>query len=203
MLPLELFGRRIVRRAHDGAAQRQRFGAHHAREAEVDELDRSVEQTIDVARLDVAVDDVFVVRVVQRIEHLQQDLDLLLEVELAAAEHRGEILALQVLHRDVDDAVDLAGFVHRDDVGMRKARAGLGLAVQALEVVRPIDVRPDGLDGDGALERRVDGLVDLAHPTDSEQRLDAKPADVLGRATRTCVHGRYPRSVSKVHLCGR
>ncbi len=113
----------------------------------------------------------------QRRQNLDENANLVLERQVLALQHLRQVFALQVLHRDVDHAVDLAGLVDGDDVRVREAGAGLGLAHQTFEVVGPVNVGPDGLDRHDALQGGVEGLVDLAHPAATEQRLYLEAPD--------------------------
>ena len=65
-----------MRGTEDVARRGERVGLQHAREAEVDQLDRPIRLDVDVARLDIAVHNVEAVGMVQRLEHLLQDPDL-------------------------------------------------------------------------------------------------------------------------------
>ena len=180
-LALQLLRRRVVRRPHDRAGGGQRFGLRHARQAEVHELDRAVRQPANVARLDVAVDHALAVRVFERVQDLHQRPNPLFERERAPMQHLPEVFTFQVLHHHVHGAVDFTRFVHRHDVRVREARACLGFAQQAAQVVGAGDVGPDGLDGDHATQRRIDGLVDLTHAAGAEQRLHDESSDALGK----------------------
>ncbi len=81
-------------------------------------------------------DDVDVVRVLQRVEHSAISMRALISnVSAAPLEDLREVLALQILHDHVDQAIDFAGLVHRHDVGMLQSRAGLRLAIKPIEIV--------------------------------------------------------------------
>ncbi len=180
-LAAQLLGRRVMRRPHHHAGGGQGFRRGHAREAEVHQLDLAARQDPDIAWLDVAVHHALAVGVFERVEDLDQRADAFLEIQPAAVEDLGEVFALEVLHHHVHGAVDLAGFVHGDDVGVVEARARLRLAHETIEVIRIRDIGAHGLDGDDALQRRVDRLVDFAHAAAAEDRLDAETADALRR----------------------
>src|SRR2546422_371144 len=71
----------------------------------------------DVGRLEIAVDDARLVRGLESADHLPGEVQRAADREPALpAQLGGEILALHVRHRDVLDAIDLAGIV-RSDVG--------------------------------------------------------------------------------------
>ncbi len=74
-----------------------------------------------------------------------------------------------VLHHDVIDTGRLAGIVNGDDAGMIQGAGGLGLMDEALPVFAiGAFVGGQDLDGDGAVELRVEGLVDDPHPALAE-----------------------------------
>ena len=63
--------------------------------------------------------------------------------------------------------------VERADVRVRQLRDGLRLALEALpRVGRRGDLGRQNLDGDDAIEARVAGFVDLAHPARADGRLN-------------------------------
>ena len=80
----------------------------------------------------------------------------------AAARHElADVLALDVLHRDVKDAVGLVKIVDRADVRVIELRAKLGLAFESSEVCGLLrQFRRKDLDDDGTVQLRVEGLVD-------------------------------------------
>ena len=73
---------------------------------------------------------------------------------------------MDVLHRDERLAVLLADVEDRDDVGVAEAGDGTGLAVEALAEL--LHILPQQLDRDLALENRVPGEIQRAHPAASD-----------------------------------
>jgi hypothetical protein len=72
----------------------------------------------------------------------------------------------------------VADVVQRADVGMAQGRDGLGLALETLaEIGVVLKVRRKSLDGDGAIQPRVAGFVNLAHAAHANQRGDFIRAD--------------------------
>ena len=136
-------------------------------------------------------DDVEAMRVVQGVEHLRENANLFFKRQRLGLEDLRKVLALQVLHGDEDHAVDLAGFKDGDDVRVREARARLRLAHHALEVLGPIDIRPHRFDGDGALQRGIEGLVDLAHAAAAKHFLNLETAYRLRQRRVWTSHGVY------------
>ena len=101
---------------------------------------------------------------------------------LAAFEQRAQGLAGQKLHRDVGDPVDLAVIVHDDDIGMIQAPGRLRLALETplkIELVLRHLIEVDGLQRDGAIEQRIDRLVDRAHRALSEFGHDDVAAELF------------------------
>src|SRR2546427_945509 len=94
-------------------------------------------------------------------------------------QHRREIGALDVWHRDVLHAFDVAEIVNADDVLVRDlAREQQLLLELPLDLRRRVrvdgGVGADQLQGDRDAELRVPGVVDRAHAADPEQ-----PDDVI------------------------
>src|ERR1019366_1634408 len=78
--------------------------------------------------------------------------------------------AIDVLHRDVGRAFDLAEVVHSANVGMRDLAGGAHLAVEAFEQAGMVRRRRgQELQRDGLVELEIDGSVDLAHAAAAEE----------------------------------
>ncbi len=77
--------------------------------------------------------------------------------------------AIDVLHHQEVDVVRAADVVDRADVGMIQRCDGSRFALEPLAGPRVAGVqRGKNLDGDRAVEPRVAGLVDVAHPAGAE-----------------------------------
>ena len=86
-----------------------------------------------VARLHVAVDETRLVRRVERLGCLADEVDCARRLERPLLpEHLAKVRALDVLHRQVEATVVLTGYERRYDVRMIEARRQLGLAQEAL-----------------------------------------------------------------------
>jgi hypothetical protein len=89
------------------------------------------------------------------------------------------------LRHGVGDAVVHADVEDGEDIGMRQGRDGPGLA---LEPRAPVGIareeRRKDLHGDIALQARVAGLVDLAHPACPDGRGDLIGAEAQSRRQR-------------------
>src|SRR5690606_2064054 len=153
-----------------------------ARDAEVRHLRAPLAVDEDVLRLDVAVDDPLGVRGGERAADLDRVGDGLLDRQPpAAADALLQRLALDVLEDDVGVAVVLAGVDDGDDVRVREAGGGAGLAPEALELVRlRRDVAVEQLDRHPPLQRLVEGPVDGGHATRAHLLLEAEASAEKG-----------------------
>ena len=137
----------------------------------------------DVGGLQIAMHDAGLVRGGEPRRDLPGDRQRAIDRQPALAlQDRREIRSLDVRHRDVLDAVDLAEIVDADDVLVGDLAGEQQLALEALlERLRPPPGRrgigPDDLDRDRDLEHLVPGLIDGAHAADAEQ-----PDDVVAGA---------------------
>src|SRR5262249_45060491 len=149
----------------------------------------------DVAGLEVAVDDAVGVDGGQGLGDLAGQAEGRLRGAEAAlgAEPGGERLPLDEGHDDVGDAVLLADVVDGADVGVADGGGGAGLAEEAaaghLRGLAGV-VAARHLDGDGALQLRVERLVDDSHAAGAERLEDDVPADLLARRLDAAVPGR-------------
>ena len=169
-----LLGRDVVHRADRLVGHGLGLGLREARDAEVHHLDAAVLQQHDVLRLDVAVDDAALVRVLQRLQDLHRkvqrlaplDLALLLDVLL-------ERDAVHIFHDDVLDAVAEADVVHLDDVRVREHRDRLRFVSEAPEEIAVVrELLPEDLDGDPAVLDAVIRAVNVRHAALADQLVD-------------------------------
>jgi hypothetical protein len=138
-------------------------------QAEIEHLHLAVRRDLHVGGLEVAVDDAFLVRGLERIGHLLRDAQRLDERDRPPAQAIGEVLALHQLH---DQRCAAAGFletVDARDVRMTERGEDLRLAVKArhaLFVVR--EVLGQQLQRDIAVQARVGRTEHLSHAASSE-----------------------------------
>ena len=121
----------------------------------------------DVLGLDVAVDDVLLVDVVQRLGDLEHDLARLADAEpLLAEQHAVERLALDELHHhEHADLLVLAEVDDGRDARVAHRRGEPRLAIEQLaRLVGLGDLVRDDLQRERARQVGVGDLVDLAHP---------------------------------------
>ena len=113
---------------------------------------------------------------------------------------RGEVLSVDVLHRDERDAVQLADVVHATHDRVRYLSSHAHLGVQARQPTRVVAERVgEELQSDGLTQREIFRAVDLAHSTLAEHAHDPvasgdeRPrgeARVVDRRRRRGVRGR-------------
>ena len=183
-----LLRRHVRGRAHDHARLRLAGGyacvVGDAGDAEVHDLDEVllplVDRQVDVVRLEVAVDDLAVVRRLQGLADLDEDGARDLQQHGSVGKHQIlKRLPVQELHDEVVAVVvgdveveDLEDVVVADDVD--RAR----LVEEAIDDLLVVGVlRVQELDGDLRPDRRVLGHVDGAHPALPEELDDPVRAD--------------------------
>ena len=114
-LPLRLLGRhvggRAENRAHLRRPRRERGrvgevrarcagGIHRLGQTEIEDLHRAVGGDLDVRRLEIAMDDPALVRVLERLGDLLRDRERLGERQRPAPDQPGQVVALDDLHRE-------------------------------------------------------------------------------------------------------
>ena len=136
----------------------------------------------DVRRLDIAVNDAALVGVCEPPAHLFDEIDLLHDGEGFAGRHDiVQIAAWKVLHGDVGPPLGLSQLEDRYDVGVLEASRRLRLPEEAGAQLRvDFQIRGHHLDGDMAIERRIEALVHRPHGPAAQEVHDLVPADLLG-----------------------
>ncbi len=172
-LALRLLGRHELRRAEDHALLREhdragpQLALGHLGEAEVEHLGVVAQAAVggeeDVLRLEIAVDDPLEVRLLEGAAALDEDGHRALGRERALlADHLVQVLALQVLHDDVErSVVELAEEEHLDGVGVLQVAHRAGLAAEAGDQVLAVgELGVEDLDRHHPVHRRLGRLVD-------------------------------------------
>ena len=133
----------------------------------------------DVLRLDVAVNDLLLVRGDEPREHLDEDVDDVLERQPGLGRDAvGQGLAEEPLHDDVGaPVVERAEIDHAADVGVPDCAGGTGLLMEATDRVFLCGLaRVEHLDGDRAAQGDVLRLEDRAHASLAQDAAHAVPA---------------------------
>ena len=164
-----------------------RIGIDHARETEVKNLDLVLGREHHVARLQIAMDDPFLVRRFEGVEHLPGMGDGFVERHGAPLQPRGQRLAVDELENQITRLAGVGDFepVNRADVRVAQCGENLRFAFEpgdAFGVVR--DEIGEGLDGDVAVQSRVTGFVDLAHAACAQLGLDLVGPDCFSNHAR-------------------
>ena len=128
----------------------------------------------DVGRLQIAMDDAALVRGGEPCAQLPGDLDGLVVGEAADSPQRGrEILSVDILHRQIEEATGLADVIDAADVGMGDLSGGADLVVELREARRiATKVVGQELQRDRLSEAQIVCPIDLAHPAASEKADD-------------------------------
>jgi hypothetical protein len=171
-----LLGRHVLRRADSEAGFCQAIttgGADGPSDPEIgDPCMSSAEQ--DVLGLDIPVDDIVLVREVERVRHFPRDLNGVVDGELLLAiQAVAQRLALDIRHDIEKKPVGLARIVERQDVRMFEAGGELDLAQEPLAADRGGQLGLEDLDRHRAVELSVLGQIDDGHSTTTQFPLDA------------------------------
>ena len=129
-------------------------------QAEIEELDRPISRDQDVGWLQVAVQDAAIVSRFQR----ARDLDRLSD-RFGRRDRTAQWLAVDVLEHEIarPDVVQLA------DVRMVQRRDRPRFMFESAQAIRVMGHwRGENFDGDVAIETRIAGAVDFAHPARAE-----------------------------------
>ena len=168
-------------------ASRSRFLARvlddFLRQAEIGQHDVIAAVDQEVGRLDVEVDDVGLVRGMERGDGVAQEpLGVFLGEPALVSIQFVEGLALDVGHAEENDVAFLADVENRDDVRMAQGRDGARLVLEILDVVGVGGVLgPQDLDGDVALQRRFQRPENRAHAALGDLVCDDVVAEMCSR----------------------
>ncbi len=140
----------------------------------------------DVAGLEVSVDYAQGVRRLDRPRDLLENLELLLEIELAGEISKG--LTIDELHGDKPSPAPLSDFEYTAHVFVIEARLGLCFDLETFDLAG--FARTEELEGHGALELAVDGTVDHTHPTFADEIDDGVAIPARGGVVKRNVDDR-------------
>ena len=178
VLAADLLGRCEVRRTDEtagaGEAAAHRLALGQPEVGEVRVL-LPILRDQHVRRLDVAVHEPAPVRGVERAGDLPDDVHGALGIQaLGGVDQRPQVRAVDVAHREVEDAVGLAGLEDRHDVGVIDRRGELRLGLEALAEVGIVRVlRGNHLQRDRTPEPELGGAVHDAHAAVACDAVDA------------------------------
>ncbi len=186
-----LLGRHVRRRPHDGARGRLANVVELLGQTEVGDFGRAVLRQQDVGRLQVAVNDAFVVRCLHGAgQRLQQACGLPCR-QRGAVELPVQAAAGTELQGEEGPAVVLADLVDLDDVRVLEAGDGLGLGAETCQLrLAGVAAGQDHLEGDDAAQLDVPRLVDDTHATLAELAEDLVAGHLASRATAALETGR-------------
>ena len=166
-----LLGGHVGRSSHDYTGLRHRRVAELS-DAEIENLNRVLAGQHEVGWFQIAMDDSTLVCESHRTAHLigigQQRRE---RRKFAPVEQRGECLALDELHAEVNEIFLLTDVIDGNDVGMIQPAGSFGFELQALDQLRAVAetlLDRNGLQRDRAADDLIVSLVDDAHRTTSQ-----------------------------------
>ena len=144
------------------------------RQAEVEDFRVSLVSNEDVRRLDIAMNDAFGVRRIERVSDFYSNVQQLLEIHRTSLDQMFQRLPAQTLHHQEQLAIEFADFVDRANTRMIQCRRRSRFSSKTFEGLRVFGhvVRKE-FQSDETAERRVFGFVDHAHPTAAEPLQDS------------------------------
>ena len=135
----------------------------------------------DVLRLDVAVHDALLVRVLERIGDLARDPERVLDRELLlTVQSVAQRLPVHEGHHIEQEPARLSRVVQRQDVRVLQVCGRPDLGEKAFATQRGGEVRMEDLHRHAALVLEVQRQVDGRHPATAELALDAVAVDECG-----------------------
>jgi hypothetical protein len=142
-----------------------------ASEAEVGDFGPAAAVDHDVGRLQVAMQHAFVVRGREACAELPRDFDSLVFGQPAdAPQKRGQVLAVDILHREEVTLVELADVEHAAHVRVRDAKRHPDFGQEAIEPLGiPFDVGREELQGHRLAEFHIVRAIDLAHAAAADE----------------------------------
>ena len=113
--------------------------ATDAGQAEVEDLDAAVVRQHDVARLEIAMRDLFLMRRRERIGQRYRDLQEFLNQHPAGHHEVAQRASIHQLHGQEANAVGFLGRMDRDDVRVVESGDGASFAIEAFETSGFVD----------------------------------------------------------------
>ena len=166
-----LLGTDVVHRADGFVGDGLGGAAGKAGNAKISDFDGPVRQQHDIVRLDVAVDNALVVRVLQRPQNLHGKVDCFLPAQhlfLVDVVLQGD--AVDVFHHNRLDAVGEDDVIHLDDIRVIQQRDGAGLVAETAHKFVVVHIFfPQNLDRHRPRFHHVIRLVDVCHSAHADQ----------------------------------
>ena len=139
------------------------------REAEVEELYAAVFRQLDIGRLEIPMDDPFVVGRRERFRDTSEEGKDFVQGNRASGNPLGESLTVHELHDEKPQPLVLLQTVQRRDIRVIELREQAGLALEAPQALLvAIKLLGQDFDGDVAPELRIASSIDLAHPANAD-----------------------------------
>ena len=160
----------------------------------------------NVGGLDVAVNDAFAVRRIERVGNFDRQVEHFVNAQRFRLYAAPQSLALQKLHGDEDSAVLLADVVDRADVWVAQRRGSLGFPAKPFECLAiAVHIVRQQFERYKAAQTRVFGLVHHPHAAAAEVFKKAVMRDGLPQEWVGTVHCRRilscaPRQVNEAGL---
>jgi hypothetical protein len=143
----------------------------------------SVRPDLDVAGLQIAMDDAFVVRGLEGLGDLSSDEQGLVHRQRSELQARGEIVAVDELQHEKRLAFRLLEAVDGADVGVVERRQQLRLAAEPRQAFRVLrDRRRQHLDGNLAIQAGVAGAIHRAHAAFADCGDELVRAETISRS---------------------
>ncbi len=164
------------------------FGVEQLGDSEIEQLRNAIGGDQDVARFEIAVNDELLMRVLDGVGHLPEQLQALANGQLAGVSEGDQGFAVDALHNNVRRTVGgRSAFEQTGDVGVFELSQDLAFLQEAPPLGFRPGAHPQDLDGDSLAELVVvaDALVDRAHAAFAENSHDAvRPDHASGRQRR-------------------
>src|SRR5207249_6328210 len=139
-------------------------------DAEVGDFDPATLVQEDVLRLDVAMDDAFVVSELQGVANLRHDLQSFARQNMAGAQELPQVQPVNEFHDEVVQLARLTRIVDGDNVGMIEFRQSTCLPAEALSEGRIAHrFRRQDFQGYQPIQPRLSRFVDRPHAALSKQ----------------------------------
>ena len=163
--PLHLLRRHVMRRADHLPRFGQRGVLDGLGQTEIGDQDLPPPVDENVLRLEIAMDDALIMRRLQPLADLPEDVDDARQRQASFASQQGrEVLTIDILHRQELDAAGFAEVVNAQDVFVSDVAGELDLALESIEDRRMAgEIEADHFQGDVAVELAIAREINLTH----------------------------------------